>query len=60
MSRAMKARAGNWTLRTSSAEVRLAPDGSRRRATVFTLSDVEGLMERGSRSGDNLNGSYLQ
>ncbi|MGW6458905.1 hypothetical protein ACWF94_23800 [Streptomyces sp. NPDC055078] len=60
MSCGMKARASNWTLRTSSAEVRLASDGSRRRATVFTLAEVEGLMEKGSRTGEDLNGRYLQ
>ncbi|MFC8393597.1 hypothetical protein [Streptomyces sp. NPDC057238] len=37
-------------------EVRLTADGSRWSATVFTLAEVERLMEKGSRTGEDLEG----
>ncbi|MFD7284033.1 hypothetical protein ACFV80_45440 [Streptomyces sp. NPDC059862] len=39
-------------------EVRLA-DGSRWSATVFTVAEVERLMEKWSRSGESLGGRYF-
>ncbi len=40
-------------------EVRLTGDGSRWRATVFTLAEVERLMERWSRTDEALGGRYF-
>ncbi|MFJ8888551.1 hypothetical protein ACIRJR_34820 [Streptomyces sp. NPDC102402] len=40
------------------AEVRLM-DGSRWSATVFTVAEVERLMEVGTRSGEDLGGRYF-
>ncbi|MFE5868443.1 hypothetical protein ACFQ6V_07275 [Streptomyces roseifaciens] len=40
-------------------EVQLAADGSRWRATVFTLTEVERLMERWSQTGEELGGRYF-
>jgi len=39
-------------------EVRLA-DGSRWSATVFTVAEVERLMEKGARTGEDLGGRYF-
>ncbi|MEV7797315.1 hypothetical protein AB0O68_36090 [Streptomyces sp. NPDC087512] len=39
-------------------EVRLTADGSRWSATVFTLGEVERLMEKGARTGEDLDGRY--
>lgn len=41
-------------------EVRLAADGSRWSATVFTLAEVGRLMERWSRTGGELGGRYFR
>ncbi|WP_328786657.1 MULTISPECIES: hypothetical protein [unclassified Streptomyces] len=40
-------------------EVRLTADGSRWSATVFTLAEVERLMERWSQTGEELGGSFF-
>ncbi|WP_435845771.1 hypothetical protein [Streptomyces exfoliatus] len=40
-------------------EVRLAEDGSRWSATVFTLAEVERLMKRWSQTGEELGGRYF-
>ncbi|MFB8123371.1 hypothetical protein ACFVG1_06120 [Streptomyces bacillaris] len=40
-------------------EVRLAADGSRWSATVFTLAEVERLMKRWSQTGEELGGRYF-
>ncbi|MEL5961183.1 hypothetical protein AADR41_41605 [Streptomyces sp. CLV115] len=40
-------------------EVRLTADNSRWSATVFTLAEVERLMERWSRTGEELGGRYF-
>jgi hypothetical protein len=40
-------------------EVRLAADGSRWSATVFTIAEVERLMQRWSRTGEALGGRYF-
>ncbi|MFD0567881.1 hypothetical protein ACFQ2M_42325 [Kitasatospora saccharophila] len=40
-------------------EVRLTADGSRWSATVFTLAEVERIMERWSRTGEALGGRYF-
>ncbi|MFE2276736.1 hypothetical protein ACFXAE_05580 [Streptomyces sp. NPDC059454] len=40
-------------------EVQLAADGSRWSATVFTLAEVERLMKRWSRTGEELGGRYF-
>lgn len=40
-------------------EVRLAADDSRWSATVFTLAEVERLMKRWSRTGEELGGRYF-
>ncbi len=40
-------------------EVRMLADGSRWTATVFTLDEVERLMEKGSRTGEDLGGRYF-
>ncbi|MCX3061109.1 hypothetical protein [Streptomyces beihaiensis] len=40
-------------------EVRLTADGSRWSATVFTLAEVERVMEHWSRSGEALGGRYF-
>lgn len=40
-------------------EVRLTADGSRWSATVFTLAEVERLMDRWSRTGEELGGRYF-
>ncbi|MER7195542.1 hypothetical protein [Streptomyces flaveolus] len=40
-------------------EVRLNADGSRWSATVFTLDEVERLMETGARTGEDLDGRYF-
>ncbi|WP_406384424.1 hypothetical protein [Streptomyces sp. NBC_01618] len=40
-------------------EVRLTADESRWSATVFTLAEVERLMEKDSRTGESLNGRYF-
>ncbi|MFD5067581.1 hypothetical protein ACFWNC_06490 [Streptomyces sp. NPDC058369] len=40
------------------AEVRLM-DGSRWSATIFTVAEVERLMEVGTRSGEDLGGRYF-
>nr|BFD89540.1 hypothetical protein KitaXyl93_09000 [Kitasatospora sp. Xyl93] len=39
--------------------VRLTADGSRWSATVFTLAEVERLMERWSRTGEESSGRYF-
>lgn len=40
-------------------EVRLTADGSRWSATVFTLAEVERIMDRWSRTGEALDGRYF-
>ncbi|MFE5857825.1 hypothetical protein ACFQ61_32000 [Streptomyces sp. NPDC056500] len=40
-------------------EVRLAVDGSRWSATVFTLAEVERLMKKGSPTGEESGGRYF-
>ncbi|WP_189529116.1 hypothetical protein, partial [Streptomyces sindenensis] len=40
-------------------EVRLTADESRWSATVFTLAEVERLMEKDSRTGESLSGRYF-
>ncbi|WP_065489628.1 hypothetical protein [Streptomyces sp. PTY087I2] len=40
-------------------EVRMSADGSRWTATVFTLDEVQRLMEKGSRTGEDLGGRYF-
>ncbi|MEV7217995.1 hypothetical protein AB0O31_33495 [Kitasatospora cineracea] len=40
-------------------EVRLTADGSRWSATVFTVAEVERLMQRCSRTGEALAGRYF-
>ncbi|MFI8458643.1 hypothetical protein [Kitasatospora sp. NPDC085464] len=40
-------------------EVRLTADGSRWSATVFTLAEVERIMERWSSTGEALDGRYF-
>lgn len=40
-------------------EVRLTADESRWSATVFTLAEVARLMEKGSRTGEDLDGRYF-
>ncbi|QEV49440.1 hypothetical protein CP980_34235 [Streptomyces vinaceus] len=40
-------------------EVRLAADGSRWSAAVFTLAEVERLMKRSSQTGEELGGRYF-
>ncbi|MFI8389098.1 hypothetical protein [Streptomyces sp. NPDC085540] len=40
-------------------QVRLTADDSRWSATVFTLAEVERLMERWSRTGEELGGSFF-
>ncbi|MFE1774246.1 hypothetical protein [Streptomyces sp. NPDC059008] len=40
-------------------EVRLAKDGSRWSATVFTVAEVARLMEKGARTGEDLDGRYF-
>ncbi|MFF9839321.1 hypothetical protein [Streptomyces sp. NPDC013740] len=40
-------------------EVRLAADGSRWSATVFTLAEVERLMERWTLTGEELGGRFF-
>ncbi|MFJ5886601.1 hypothetical protein [Kitasatospora cineracea] len=40
-------------------EVRLTADGSRWSATVFTVAEVERLMQRWSRTGEALAGRYF-
>ena len=40
-------------------EVRLAADGSRWSATVFTLAEVERLMDRWSQTGEELGGRFF-
>jgi hypothetical protein len=46
------------TLESVDVEVRLTDD-SRWSATVFTLAEVERLMTKDARSGENLGGSYF-
>lgn len=41
-------------------EVRLSSDGSRWSATVFTLAEVERLMARWSRTGEELGGRHFR
>ncbi|MFI1735772.1 hypothetical protein ACH40E_42605 [Streptomyces acidicola] len=40
-------------------EVRLVEDGSRWSATVFTVAEVERLMEKGAQTGEDLEGRYF-
>ncbi|MFI6725645.1 hypothetical protein [Streptomyces atratus] len=40
-------------------EVRSVEDGSRWSATVFTIAEVERLMEKGSRTGEDLDGRHF-
>ncbi|MFF7945909.1 hypothetical protein [Streptomyces griseorubiginosus] len=40
-------------------EVRLTADGSRWSATVFTLDAVQRIMEKGARTGEDLDGSFF-
>jgi hypothetical protein len=40
-------------------EVRLTADGSRWGATVFTIAEVERVMESWSRSGEAMGGRYF-
>ncbi|MEU6356935.1 hypothetical protein ABZ896_47845 [Streptomyces sp. NPDC047072] len=39
--------------------VQLTADGSRWSATVFTLAEVQRLMEKGERTGEDLDGRYF-
>lgn len=40
-------------------EVQLTADGSRWSATVFTLAEVERLMKKGARTGEDLDGRFF-
>nr|WSX53962.1 hypothetical protein OG409_36620 [Streptomyces sp. NBC_00974] len=46
------------TVRNVDVEVRLTADDSRWSATVFTLAEVDRLMKRWSRTGEELGGRY--
>ncbi|MFC8407933.1 hypothetical protein ACFUG9_30795 [Streptomyces griseoincarnatus] len=46
-------------VRNVDVEVRLTADASRWGATVFTLAEVERLMEKDFRTGESLNGRYF-
>ncbi|MEV5510785.1 hypothetical protein [Streptomyces orinoci] len=41
-------------------EVRLLGDGSRWSGTVFTIAEVERLMDHWARTGENANGHYFR
>ncbi|MEV8092466.1 hypothetical protein [Streptomyces nigra] len=47
------------TICNVDVEVRLAADGSRWSATVFTLAEVARIMDRWSRTGEALDGRYF-
>ncbi|MEU0941597.1 hypothetical protein ABZ379_02220 [Streptomyces canus] len=46
-------------VRDVDVEVRLTADGSRWSATVFTLAEVERVMEKGARTGEDLDGRFF-